>query len=97
MESKIVKSKLLLTAAALLAGVGLASAQGTREGGPGGGMGGASERGMSHEQPSASDRVTPGESLIYEGKLWLDPFGLWRREFMVFFIDSRFDFCLDRL
>ena len=40
MESKIVKSKLLLTTAALLAGVSLASAQGTREGiGPGGGMG----------------------------------------------------------
>jgi hypothetical protein len=39
MESRIVKSKLLLSTAALLASLGLASAQGMREGaGPGGGM-----------------------------------------------------------
>ena len=76
MESKIVKSKLLLTAAALLAGVGLASAQGTREGvGPG--MGGASERGMSsgpsggssgREMSPPSSGAQRGQGLQTEGR-----------------------------
>jgi len=77
MESKIVKSKLLLTAAALLAGVGLASAQGTREGGAGGGMGGASERGMSsgpsggssgREMSPPSSGAQRGQGLQTEGR-----------------------------
>ena len=76
MQSKIVKSKLLLTTAALLAGVGLASAQGTREGvGPG--MGGASERGMSsgpsggssgREMSPPSSGAQRGQGLQTEGR-----------------------------
>src|SRR6266446_5970927 len=76
MESKIVKSKLLLTTAALLAGVSLASAQGTREGGgPGGGMGG--ERGMSsgpsggssgREMSPPSSGAQRGQGLQTEGR-----------------------------
>ncbi len=76
MESKIVKSKLLLTTAVLLAGVSLASAQGMREGGgPGGGMGG--ERGMSsgpsggssgREMSPRSSGAQRGEGLQTEGR-----------------------------
>ena len=73
MESKIVKSKLLLTTAALLAGVSLASAQGMREGGgPGGG-----ERGMSsgpsggssgREMSPPSSGAQRGQGLQTEGR-----------------------------
>jgi Putative peptidoglycan binding domain len=77
MESKIVKSKLLLTTAALLASVSLASAQGMREGGgPGGGMGGGGERGMSSGpsggssggEMSRSSGAQRGERLQTEGR-----------------------------
>ena len=77
MESKIVKSKLLLTTAALLAGVGLASAQGTREGVGPGGVGGASERGMSsgpsggssgREMSPPSSGAQRGQGLQTEGR-----------------------------
>src|SRR5258708_1294024 len=48
MESRIVKSKLLLSTAALLASVGLASPQGMREGAaPGGAISGGGEHGIS--------------------------------------------------
>src|SRR5262245_12499147 len=60
---KIMQRKFLLTTASLLASVGLASAQGMREGGGGGaGGGGGGERGMSAGPSSGSHSGSPGPS-----------------------------------